>query len=131
MAKREFNSNHDINTLPIEATPYEAADSSKIGLRLRVPQSAIKTFIWRARIRQRTHIMTIGNPPEMSINDARKRLDKLKQEYKDNVHIVKPTGKTPQTVMELTVEYTTTLGNLSASRQETHASIFSLWINLP
>jgi len=129
MATRDFNSDKDISKLPIEAKRYEVADASKTGLRLRVSPAGTKTYIWRARVGQRTKIETIGNAPAMGINEARKRLDKLKTEYKDSAHLVRSGDrKKPQTVGQLITEYQTTTGNLSDSRRQQHDIIFRVWV---
>lgn len=120
MARENFNSKTNIKTLPTEASRYEIGDAEGNGLRLRVSPNGTKTFIWRVRFESRQRIVTLGDHPAMSVNQARSRLDEVKQSYADGVLFTsKITRKAPTTVRQLALEYQAeAMASLSEGRKE-------------
>ncbi len=95
-----------LKALKPKPSRYEIADKGATGLRIRVLTSGRKIFIWRIRSGTSQKLITIGEYPEMTLAQARMKLDKLKEQHADNA-LITGKRKAPGTVNELAEEFYT------------------------
>ncbi len=80
---------------------YEIGDAGCPGLRVRIRPTGRKSFVWYLRDEnKKTHSITLGNYPDISLAEARRKLDSLKAQNRA-VGLFSPLAGTPKTVSEL------------------------------
>jgi len=79
---------------------YEVADEGCPGLRVRVQPTGTRTYIWRVNHNGKQHIINIGRYPDVSLADARKKLEKLKDQHRGG-DLFNDLKENPKTVSEL------------------------------
>ncbi|MEJ1341052.1 MAG: tyrosine-type recombinase/integrase [Candidatus Sedimenticola sp. (ex Thyasira tokunagai)] len=104
MAKRSFSTPKGLDNLKPSDKAYEIADAGCPGLRVRIEPTGRKTFRWYYQEAGKRRVMTVGTYGDISLAQARRELEKLKDKHKDGVRIA-PTAKTPKTVKDLAEKF--------------------------
>ncbi len=100
MAKHSFSTPKQLDNLKPQPKAYEAADSGCPGLRVRIEPTGRKTFRWYYQEAGKRRVKTFGKYGEVTLAQARRDLEKTKENRKDGASIT-PDASTPKTVEEL------------------------------
>ena len=99
-----FTNDKQLRDRKPESKRYEISDAGCRGMRVRVEPTGSKAFIWYVRHEGKQQIVTIGTYPALSLAEARRDLDNLKQKHKDDT-LFNTAHNTPKTVSDLCDEF--------------------------
>ncbi len=95
-----IKTDNQLKKLKGKTARYEIADEGSPGLRIRVQPTGTRTFIWRVNHNNKQRIINIGRYPDVPLADARKKLEKLKEQHSDG-DLFNDLKENPKTVNEL------------------------------